>query len=185
MGFFFFFAFYWCLWNKRGKSQQWSCHLWPEVHHRVHDVAGPGKQQGPTTRLGQTWVSVSGRGLPHGRGHFCSQESEVIGSFSRLALDSEIREGLVSQSGGSWCSMDQRREGFSVAPKLIWSWAIGQQVLGAGRVRCWVYRYRLGVWAAGRRAGPDLSSRQPAEHLVDTTNGRKKSQKNKGAAFSH
>lgn len=37
----------------------------------------------------------------------------------------------------------------------------------------------------GRRAGPDLSPHQLGEHLVDTTNGRKKSQKNKGAAFSH
>lgn len=55
----------------------------------------------PPQGLGQTWVSVSGRGLPHGRGHFCFQESELIGSFSRLDLDSEIRESPVSQSRGS------------------------------------------------------------------------------------
>ena len=55
----------------------------------------------PPRGLGQMWVSVSGRGLPHGRGHFCFQESELIGSFSRLDLDSEIREGPVSQSRGS------------------------------------------------------------------------------------
>ena len=49
----------------------------------------------PPRGLGQMWVSVSGRG------HFCFQESELIGSFSRLDLDSEIREGPVSQSMGS------------------------------------------------------------------------------------